>query len=197
MKKSVIIGKRQFILAGLVVVLGVAVWLNMTLAANGGGLDISAELTSSKYLGEAQLVNNPSAEGADTDSSDTASDDALETAAGNDNIISKTKKERESARQDEIDLLEENINSAKTKGADATTALERISVLTKRTSDEKAIEGILEAKGYTSAVTIGDSDVTVMVESGELLSNQTMQLKDAVQSTVDVKAENIKIITIK
>ena len=56
MKKSMIIGKRQMVLAGLVFALAIAVWLNMNYAAKEGGFDLTAESASSKYLGEAEYV---------------------------------------------------------------------------------------------------------------------------------------------
>lgn len=190
MKKSVIIGKRQFILAGLVLVLGLAVWANMRLAASEGGLDISAELTSSKYLGEAQLVGTQSV-------ADTSSLAAPVSAQVENDLLSLTKTDRDKAREDEFERLEDTINSAKSKGADVSAAAGQLAALTKRGEDERAIEQILAAKGFDAVVTIGDRDVTVMVDKGELISTQTMQIQDAVQATVEAESENIKIVTIK
>ena len=60
MKKSVIIGKRQIVLAVLVVALGAAVYLNWRFAGADGGLDITAAVSSSQAnLGDATYVNNP------------------------------------------------------------------------------------------------------------------------------------------
>ena len=47
MKKSMIIGKRQMVLAGLVFALAIAVWLNMNYAAKEGGFDA---FTSSLFI---------------------------------------------------------------------------------------------------------------------------------------------------
>lgn len=186
MKKSMIIGKRQLVLAGLVVVLGLAVWANMRLAASDGGLDISAELTSSKYLGEAQLVDSPS-----------VSDTTQVSAKVNDDLLSQTRTQRDAEREEAFERAEDAIQSAKSKAAEVGAAAEQIAGLTKAAEDERSIEQILTAKGFHAIATIGERDVTVMVDAGELVSNQTMQIKDAVLAVRTVELENIKIVTIK
>ena len=50
MKKSVIIGKRQIVLAVLVVALGAAVYLNWRFAGADGGLDITCLLYTSRCV---------------------------------------------------------------------------------------------------------------------------------------------------
>ena len=58
MKKiNMIVGKKQIVLAALVVILGVAVYLNWEFAKNDGQFDITAGTTSDKNYGDAALVN--------------------------------------------------------------------------------------------------------------------------------------------
>ncbi len=68
MKLNMILGKKQIILASLIMILSIAVYLNALLAKKGGDFAITGTLkndsssqksdTSSKNLGDAQLVNN-------------------------------------------------------------------------------------------------------------------------------------------
>ena len=59
MKKGAIIGKRQVLLAVLVVALSAAVYLNWQFSQNDGQYDITGALTSStSYLGDVQYVGN-------------------------------------------------------------------------------------------------------------------------------------------
>ena len=52
MKKiNMIVGKKQIVLAALVVILGVAVYLNWEFAKNDGQFDITAGTTSDKNYG--------------------------------------------------------------------------------------------------------------------------------------------------
>lgn len=189
MKKSVIIGKRQFVLAGLILILGLAVWLNMRLASQGGGVDISAELTSSKYLGEAQLVDNQNVDG--------ATSDAAQVSVKDNSVITKTKTERDEKREEDIERLEDIIRAAESTGANVSEAASLAAQLIKNCDDERAIEDILAAKNFTSVVTIGERDVNVTIDAGELATSQTVLIKDAVQSVRSVEGENIKIICVK
>ena len=198
MKKGAIIGKRQFILAGLVVALAVAVWLNMNLASKNGGFDIAAEM-SSKYLGEAQYVgaNEASEPPMSTVNGEVTSDiEAVPTAATPD-PLAELRKTRNDTREEAVELLEENINDANTQGADVGDALNRIAKITDSMDKEASIETMLSAKGFASIVVIGENDITVNVAKNELLSNETLQIQDAVTSVSGIGLENIKIVTIK
>ena len=62
MKLNMILGKKQIILASLVLVLGVAIYLNYTFSESGHGYDITASAnsettTDDRTYGEAQLAS--------------------------------------------------------------------------------------------------------------------------------------------
>lgn len=189
-RKSMIIGKRQFILAGLVFALAIAVWLNMNYAASDGGFDITGEVTSSKYLGEAQYVA-----ASDTDGS-VSEEAVLETAAEPDSM-SIARDQRDDTRNEAVELLEDTISDAKAQNADVEDALAQLTKITTNMDNEASIETLLSAKGYSALVVIGDNSVTVTVAADELVTNQTIQIQDAVTSVVSTNLENIKIITVK
>lgn len=190
MKKSMIIGKRQMILAGLVFALAIAVWLNMNYAAKDGGFDIAAELTSSKYLGEAQYVGA-------SDVQSGAASGVAEVGASVSDPLEPIRKNRSEVRKEAVELLEDTIEDAKTGGADVTNALAKIAEISDRMDNEASIETLLSAKGFNAIVVIGDTDVTVSVVANELMSNQTMQIQDAVTGICGTRLENIKIVAIK
>lgn len=190
MKKSMIIGKRQMVLAGLVFALAIAVWLNMNYAAKEGGFDLTAESASSKYLGEAEYV------GASVEGEAVSSEEAVAVAALPDSM-KKAKNERADTRKEAIELLEDTVNDAKASGADVETALAKISEISDRMDKEASIETLLSAKGYSAIAVIGDAGTTVTVSAGELQQYQTVQIQDAVTSVTGQSLENIKIITVK
>ena len=190
MKKGAIIGKRQFILAGLVLALAVVVWLNMNVASENGGFDIAAEM-SSKYLGEAQYV------GASVASETVTSTTEVQETAAKLDPLAEVRAARQKTREAAIELLEENIEDAKAKSADVQGALERIAKITDSMDKEASIETMLSAKGFTSLVVMSENDVTVNVSGKELLSNETLQIQDAVTSVTGAGPENIKIVSIK
>ena len=86
MKKGKVFTKNQAVLALMVLCLGAAVWLNM-------------KFSSEKYLGEAKYVSTTSQSVSDSDK--TKKEDYFETA----------KKERETARQEATELIEETLKS--------------------------------------------------------------------------------------
>lgn len=190
MKKSMIIGKRQMVLAGLVFALAIAVWLNMNYAAKEGGFDLMAESASSKYLGEAEYV------GASVEGEAVSSEEAVAVAALPDSM-KKAKNERDDTRKEAIELLEDTVNDAKASGADVEAALAKISEISDRMDKEASIETLLSAKGYSAIAVIGDAGTTVTVSAGELQQYQTVQIQDAVTSVTGQSLENIKIITVK
>ena len=58
-KPTMIIGKKQIILAGMTLLLGVAVYINYAVSANGNGIRSTDKIESkSVNYGDAQLVNN-------------------------------------------------------------------------------------------------------------------------------------------
>ena len=60
------------------------------------------------------------------------------------------------------------------------------------------MESLIKAKGFYDAVAvIGESDVTVVVQSDGLSSAQVSQIKEIVLSECEVGAEAIKIIEVK
>lgn len=189
MKKGAIIGKRQMVLAVLVFALGVAVWLNMKYASADGGFDITGALNSSKHLGDAQYVNNPSVESSSSDAAATGTTPDYFTTA---------RADREKARKDAVALLEETISDVKTDSAAKEKAIADVAAVASRIEKEASIETLIKAKGFSDAVVvISDTDVNVVVKGDQLIASQTMQIQDIVQSQTDVKLDNIKIVTVK
>ncbi len=200
MKKGTIIGKRQIVLAVLVAALGVAVWLNMKYASTDGGFDITGALDSSKYLGDAQYVNNPSVESAtsETASEGAGESSAVQTGAEEGDYFAEARKSREDTRNQALELLQDTLADVKADSAAKEKAVEEAAEIAARMDKETSIENLLKAKGFADAVVmIGDSDVNVVVKAEELISSQTMQIQDAVQSQTEVELGNIKIVSVK
>lgn len=199
MKKGSIIGKRQIVLAVLVAALGVAVWLNMKFASTDGGFDITGALNSSKYLGDAQYVANPSVDQSGGASSVVESGESTLPANGTqEDYFANARKEREDTRKEALELLQDTLADVKSDSAAKEKAVEKAAEIAARMDKETSIENLLKAKGFADAVVmIGDSDVNVVVKAEELVTSQTMQIQDAVQSQAKVELNNIKIVSVK
>ena len=107
---SGIFGKKQVLLAVLVVALGVAVYLNYYFSAqNPPVADANASTSSSKNLGDAQYVNNGSTTTPPTGGESGA---AATTGDPNDYFV-QARLNRENARQEALDIIRDLMNDVK------------------------------------------------------------------------------------
>lgn len=184
MKKSAIINKKHITLAVMVMGLAVAVWLNMKFSAASGDFNISGN-ESDKIFGETDFVSS------DIDTNETV-------AVAGSGYFSSAKANREVARLESVELLKETIENIKTDDESKTAAVERLSILTKRTEDETAIENLIKAKEFNNVIAIiGDDSVSVVVEGDTLLESEVQQIMDIVVSQTGISIEKIKILTVK
>lgn len=176
MKKGKVIGKKQLILAVMVLALGAAVWFNMRYSGSDG----------TKYLGQTQFVDS-SQEG-----------ESLETSAGVSDYFKTSREEREKARTSAQEDITEAI---KTAGGDRTAlaaASEMAAKLASRSSAEANIESLLKAKGFNETLAIiGDSDVNIVVRADTLSAQQTIQIQDVAAAQSGYSLDKIKILTVK
>lgn len=187
MKKGKIFGKKQIVLATMVLALGAAVWLNMKYSASGSILSTS-NTSSKNYLGEATYVNGS----VDGETEETAAK-PQDTSS-----ISSAKKERNETREDAIEELEEIVKDAKSKDSVKTAAVEKLAVLTGRMESEASIEALLKAKGFSEVLAvIGDSDINIIIKTDSLTESQTMQISDIATSQTGLSLDKVKIITVK
>ena len=184
MKKSAIINKKQITLAVMVLGLAAAVWLNMRYSAASGDFNIAGD-ESDKIFGETDYVSG------ELENSETVT-------VGGGGYFSSAKANREVARLESIELLKDTIENVKTDEASKTAAVERLSLLTKRSEDEAAIESLIKAKEFNNAIAIiGDDAVSVVVEGDTLLDSEVQQIMDIVVSQTGISIEKIKILTVK
>lgn len=180
MKKGKVFTASQIALAGMVLVLVAAVWLNTK---------YSGQLTSkkTKYMGEASLVSSDKSEEA-LPTSATLSEDYFSTAIA----------EREAAYKQAEETATEILNSQDQEISEKNKAAESLAALAERKVNETKIESLLKAKGFNkSLAVISDTSVTVVVESDELLAGETLQIQDVVTSLLGVSLNNIKIVTVE
>lgn len=178
MKKGKVFGKGQITVAVMLLALGGAIWLNTKYLPS-----------ETKYLGEASYV-----------SSTKDKDEAVETAAKTENTadyFETAKKEREDAREDAAEAIEELLDNKNLSEEDKKSALAKIEALGANTKKENNIETLLKAKGFDKALAIiGDSGINIVVKSEGLTSQQTLQIQDIVTGETDIPLSNIKIIPV-
>jgi len=202
-------GKRQLILASLVLALGAAVYLNWQFAGTKvqSAGDVSEESASSA-LGAAQLVNNAYVETVsdtlmnedgvlpETEPADgaTESSAAEETAASA--KLSDARLTRQTARDEAVELLEDILKDDSAEVAVKQAAVDEAAVIAQNILKETNIESLIEAKGFTECVAYINGESCTVVVNGDMEDEQNaLIVRDIAVSESGVSAENVKIIS--
>lgn len=178
MKKGKVLGKGQLAVGVMVLALGAAIWLNTKYLPS-----------DTKYLGEASYVDN------------TSEDIAVETSAKTEKIeedyFTTAKRERETARKEACETIEETLDNDNLSEEDKKSAVLKIEEIGARIETENSIETLLKAKGFEKALAvISDTGITVIVKSEGLTSAQTLQIQDIVTNETNIALSNVKIIPV-
>lgn len=178
-KPTLIIGKRQMLLAGMTLVLGIAVYVNYAYSSAGGDVKKTKVVKSNSVsYGEAELV-----------SADSASED----------YFSQVRIERMNSRDEAVETLKSIIG-----GGDATTeekavAEESAQAMASLMESETKVESLVKAAGFQDCVVYLDgsnADIVVKTDSKGLQTSEAAQIKDILLSQVTVPNENIRIYDI-
>lgn len=176
-------GKKQVLLATLVVALGVAVYLNYYFSAKQPAVDAGTGVSTSSrdHLGDAQYVNG-SAISPDSDTADSA------------DYFVQARKNRESARAQALELIKEMMNDVKATDEIKKEALKKTEEVAKAIEQESKIESLIKAKGFTDCVVfIEDQNCSVVVKADSLQPQQTIQITEIVTAQSKIVAQNITI----
>ncbi|MBP3798842.1 MAG: SpoIIIAH-like family protein [Ruminococcus sp.] len=176
-KPSLIIGKKQIVLAGMTLMLGIAVYANYAVGSSG---EISAtdkiEKHSANY-GEAELVN-----------ADKGTD-----------YFSQARIDRMNARDEAKETLKNIMGGGDATDEEKSVAAEEAAAMTGRMESESKIESLVKAAGFTDCVCYLDGDnANIVVRSGPegLVASEAAQIKDILLGEVSVPAENIRIFDV-
>ncbi len=185
-----IFGKKQVMLATLAVALGLAVYLNYYFAAKqppttpAGGNTTSTTSPTHGNLGDSQFVNAP------TNTKGTTST----TAAGG-TYFAQARANRESAREEALEILKELLGDVKATDAMKQEAAEKTAAVAKAVEQESKIEDLVRAKGFADCVVyIEEKNCNVVVQAEALTPQETLQITEIVLAQSNIAAENIKIV---
>ena len=202
-------GKRQLILASLVLALGAAVYLNWQFAGTKvqSAGDVSEESASSA-LGAAQLVNNayvetvsdtpmnedgvlPETEPADGAAESSAAEETAAAVSASAKL-SDARLTRQTARDEAVELLEDILKDDSAEVAVKQAAVDEAAVIAQNILKETNIE----AKGFTECVAYINGESCTVVVNGDMEDEQNaLIVRDIAVSESGVSAENVKIIS--
>ena len=181
MKMNMIIGKRQILLAALVVVLGAAVFINYQYAS---GSDIIQGNDTAKNYGDTQLVDKNVENEAMSENP----------TAANSDYFASARLSREQSRDEAVETMARMMENGGSNEDVSAAALQ----ITTAMEQEADIESLVRAKGFTDCIAYVDTDsVSVVVQAESLESEQIAQIRDIVLNSSDIAVENIKIVATK
>ncbi len=176
-------GKKQLVLASLVLALGAAVYLNWQFAGTNK-LPVSDSSETSSQLGAAQLVNNAYVE--------TVSDDLTGTAATD--AFAEARLNRQNSRDEAIELLDDVLESVEADSEAKKAAVEQASLIAQSILKETNVENLLQAKGFEKSVAYFNDGECSVVVSGKLEGADTLIIQEIVMEQMGIAADKITII---
>ena len=188
---NMIIGKKQIILAALVVALGIAVYLNYQFSKTDSAFGATSTLEEVDNLGEAKYVNS-------TGSSEESESAAVETVKINEEYFTQSKLSRQQAHDEALEILNAVIDNESASDSAKEAASLGIEKLAENLTLESDIENLVKAKGFKECVAmIQDEKAQIVVPNTGLLESEITQIKEIVMTTAKIDYENITIIEAK
>lgn len=185
-----IFGKKQVLLATLIVALGVAVYLNYYFSSQQppttdvNGRPTSS--TSSRNMGDAQFVGN---------SSVVSSPES--TVDANDYFV-QARLSRESAREEALDIVKDMMNDVKATDEVKKQAAKKAAAIAQAVEQESKIESLIKSKGFADCVVyIEGENCSIVVRSEGLKPQESVQITEIVTTQSNIVAQNINIGTVK
>lgn len=177
-KLNMIVGKKQIILASLVVILSIAVYLNWQYTANGDLIgqannNLVDQGESNKNYGDVKQVDNQ-----ETD------------------YFAEASLEKEQNRGEVVDTLTNILKDAEISEEERNQALEQSVELAKQIEKEGTMENLIIAKGFEKCVVYynGEQANIIVKTTEDMTAEQAAQIKSIVVEQTALKAENINIV---
>ncbi|MCQ4022084.1 MULTISPECIES: SpoIIIAH-like family protein [unclassified Ruminococcus] len=179
------IGKRQIILASLVLALGAAVYLNWQLSDNN-----LVKANADEVIGQAQLVNNQT----DKPVSDKESGDKANESKSTDEYFADVRTNRQKVQDETVDLAKEVLEAASSDEAAKIQAVKDASQIANIYQQQSNIEGLIKAKGFSDCVVfIQNSECSVVLKKAEMNDETNIVIKDIVNGQSGIEVDRIKI----
>ncbi len=176
------VGKRHVILAGLVLALGSAVYLNWHFAPSESFVTPARSSVSRSDLGRAEFV---SAE--------------ANTGASQSSVLAESRLNRQTARDKVLDELEKQLKDTSADSNTRAQALEARTQHVKNIQTENTAETLIKAKGFSDClVLINGGKVSVLLpESDGLTADKVSVVTEIITSQTGAELSDIIVTPVK
>lgn len=186
-------GRRQLVLAALVVALGAAVYLNWALSGSTQLPATQAVTSGGRELGQTLLVNASGKSASSPASGSSAV--KTEAAASSENYFSSAKLSRQKARDEAVELLEKVLDDSKQSDAAKKEAVSQAGLIAQETLKESSVENLIKAKGFSDCVvSIENGECSVVAKTKGSSQDDAIIIKDIVSDQTGIPYDKIKIV---
>ena len=213
-----ILRKKELIAASLVILIGVAGYLNWSYQDTISVKDGESYIETGKKLGEAQYVSSVSeveenqteetaeetaAEDAARDenageTADGANESAVETVNDTGGYFEQARLDKEASRSKSLEILNQTASNESFDEEIRQKAGDKILSAAENVEKEAAIESVAQSKGYAEiCVYIEDDTANVSVRKDGFSAEDVAVLTDIVTDQTDLGAQNIRITEVK
>ena len=201
--------KKEIIAASLVVLIGMAGYLNWSYQDTIQVTDGESYIETGKKLGEAQYVANvkENVEETDVENTEEASSEEAETAqetvnvdtvSDNGGYFEQAKLNRETARSKSIEILTSTAENESFDAEIRKKAGDKIIEAAGNTEKEIAMESIAQSKGYAEiCVYLEDGTANIMVRKTNFGEADVVKLTEIATETLNISSNNIKIVEVR
>lgn len=201
--------KKEIIAASLVVLIGVAGYLNWSYQDTIRVQDGESYIETGKKLGEAQLVNadgeveetdGERAEETSGENTEEAQEEAEQTseAAGGADYFEQAKLNKESSRSKSLEILNKTAENESFDEEIRKKAGDKIIAVASNVQKETEIESIAQSKGYNEiCVYVDDTEADVMVRKDGFCDEDVVKLTAIVTEQLKISTQNVKIVEVK
>lgn len=203
------IRKKELIAASLVVLIGVAGYLNWSYQDTVSVKDGASYIETGKKLGEAQYVTAPEeveeeTKGADDvlqpseETEETSENAQVETVNDDGGYFEQARLDKETSRSKALEILNQTASNENFDEDVRKKAGEKVISTAEHTEQEAEIESIAQSKGYSEiCVYIDDSSATVTVRKDGFSAEDVTVLCELVTAHSNIAANDIRIVEVK
>lgn len=188
MKKRInlIIGKKQIILAGLTVLLGVAVYANYLHSSTENEIPIQ-ESAAGNY-GDVRFVS----------SDISGSKEIVVSSTDSDKYFAQARLDKQQSRDEAVEVLQSFYFGGDSTEEELAVIAQDVIEVSNYIETETKVENLLKAQGFSEALCyLSDSSANVIVKTTGLDNAQAAQIKSTLLGEIAVPVENITILEIK
>ena len=189
--------KKELIAASLVVLIGMAGYLNWSYQDTIHVTDGESYIETGKKLGEAQYVSGVEENIEETEAV-VETEDTAEIVTDTGGYFEQAKLNRETSRSKSLEILNSTAENEKFDQEIRQKAGDKILETAENTERENTMESIAQSKGYAEiCVYLEDNSANIMVRKEGFSEEDVVKLTDIATETLNLSANNIKIVEVK